>query len=91
MSDVKRVREILRNNRLLLEIQTLRALQAWQTIENAPKLGTPILVFATGDDAWRVGEASCHMGHFWEWADGFEMSSAPTHWMPLPLGPETTL
>lgn len=65
----------------------------WQPIETAPKDGTRILIFngntlsaywykfvSKQGGSWQLTEAGGYAG------DG-DLSSEPTHWMPLPEAP----
>ena len=75
---------------------------SWQPIEIAPKDGTPVFLFF-GDDCKQYSrknpskymvKAKRRGG---EWADSdngrllrfiYDFDHEPTHWMPLPKGPE---
>lgn len=60
----------------------------WQPIETAPKDGTEILIWEGGKDGNGV-EASFWCDT-WGWVDTVEgyLQYKPTHWMPLPGGPD---
>lgn len=63
------------------------AMSEWQTIENAPKDGTEVLITAHG--VFAVAAYSDYAG----WRDmgdigwGGMTECAPTHWMPIPSPP----
>lgn len=61
---------------------------AWRSIDSAPKDGTAVLAHFGGDrhgvihwTGWGGGTWRCHF-------TGHNISSEPTHWMPLPAPPE---
>jgi hypothetical protein len=68
---------------------------AWRTIDSAPLNGDTVLVFVPGDAEFRSGVLSAR----WEtqlqmWVCGGELCfdellrlDTPSHWMPLPNGP----
>jgi hypothetical protein len=61
----------------------------WQPIETAPKDGTAVLLWLSGDAAffdWMV--VGSYDGDDAGWNDGITMFRLePTHWMPLPRPP----
>lgn len=64
----------------------------WQPIEDAPKDGTWVLVYADGVQV----VAKYVWDDNWHWATHLDNSNGlkvhqtckPTHWMPLPAAPE---
>ncbi len=66
------------------ELSELKAKNAWQSIESAPKDGTEIITGAT--------DGSCAIyfwnGHSWDDGDFNSHMEWPTHWKPLPQAPE---
>lgn len=71
---------------LVSELRRLREAQTWQPIETAPKNdGEDIIVV---DSSGLVGQGffdRCNA--VWRWLDD-EPICLPTHWMPLPSGPD---
>lgn len=61
----------------------------WQPIDTAPKDGTPVLLWVGG--LWTTGRWSGWNWEVLETGIGYEsdpvLADDPTHWQPLPLGP----
>lgn len=61
----------------------------WQPIETAPKDGTPVLLWV--GSLWTTGRWSGWNWEVLETGIGYEsdpvLPDDPTHWQPLPLGP----
>jgi hypothetical protein len=64
----------------------------WQPIETAPKDGTRVIIFYSGDNFWDVCEARYTDAEGWGDPNGCEWScfADVTHWMPLPDPPRLT-
>lgn len=67
----------------------------WQSIETAPRDGTPVLLFLPDGNR---GLSGCKVGEWWGcwWTNGgpnagrdMDGWDSATHWMPLPEPPET--
>lgn len=76
------------------EILRLRSMHTWLPIETAPKDGTSVLGFIPGRSGYiaRQDIVPVHWsgwgGGVWDNStSGHHLSSDPSHWMPLPLGP----
>lgn len=79
---------------------TMTATPDWRPIENAPKDGTPVLVYAPqGCTQWTMytplwicrWDTGRHEGGAWTEAGGELWTTCePTHWMPLPQPPESS-
>lgn len=62
----------------------------WQTIETAPKDGTPIRVYGPCPTHGKYEGPAVWKGRKWQKlhrAGFFNMEAYPTHWMPLPKPP----
>ena len=67
----------------------------WQPIETAPKNGNPFICWNGKEMLILNQPKGCSLGR-WEksgknWFGGFIRFDNPTHWMPLPPPPETSL
>jgi len=61
----------------------------WQTIDNAPKDGTIIMLYCPSLSITKYPTIGVNHGDGWELAfDDCLEEIFPTHWMPLPLPPE---
>lgn len=65
----------------------------WQTIESAPRDGTPVLVAERGPNGWwiDVGENMYDISDGpdkWRGRESSNVTCEPTHWMPLPEPPK---
>ncbi len=77
------------------EIERLRAAQAWQPIETAPRDGTEVIMFGHGCLGAGFYEAGGNYrrgddGWWWEMDRGDLLTAKnadPTHWRPLPDPP----
>lgn len=72
--------------------EMLRSME-WRPIETAPKDGTPVILYVDDiciEGYWgvvdydEINRPLC----FWTYAGNAELYENPTHWMPLPAGPE---
>lgn len=80
--------------KLLAELDRFRVARRWLPIETAPR--EAILVASKVGDKWVTGEAwyEEHPHGCWWWArdtpnyEGLGGPIRPTHWMPLPDGPD---
>jgi Protein of unknown function (DUF551) len=64
---------------------------SWQPIETAPKDATEVLVCDENSifiGQWLKGAHPWNDGAWW--VEGAQITSTPTHWMPLPPLPEKT-
>jgi hypothetical protein len=75
------------HQRLLAEAwNALPRRDEWQPIETAPKDGTTILIFVSGECETVCWDGGWFLGWFDTWDDPV-MAHYPTHWMPMPKPP----
>ena len=65
---------------------SLMPVDSWLDIESAPNDGTPVILWSPDTHTY------AHFGRYWaqddEWQeDADHTKTNPTHWMPLPEGP----
>lgn len=61
----------------------------WQTIDTAPRDGTPVLLFHPAWDTLAVGMHHCD-SDVWQHPDG-DLLKTPTHWTTLPQPPQMSI
>lgn len=77
-------------------VEALRASQAWQPIETAPRDGTPVLACIENSVsyvAWTQNGDAKFWGRQWAFLvdhEGSVHTFNPTHWLPLPKPPLRT-